>query len=90
MGIVLKGYDSATARTVAIKVLAPVWASNPISRERSLREARAVAALSDEDILPIFSVDDDGSYPVIVMPFIDDETLEQCVQRRGPLKIFAV
>ena len=85
MGIVFKGYDPSAERAVAIKVLAPAWAAIPQSCERFLREACAVALLNHENVMPIYSVEDEGRYPYLVMPFNEGETLEQRVQQQGPM-----
>lgn len=86
MGIVFKARDPATNRMVALKVLAPIWAANPVARARFLREARAAAALDHENVLAIYSVNEEGRYPYLVLPFNDGETLEQRVQSQGRLE----
>src|SRR5438093_718692 len=45
MGVVLKAFDSALHRVVAIKVLAPQLATSSAARRRFEREARAAAAI---------------------------------------------
>ncbi len=86
MGMVFKARDPGTDRMVALKVLAPIWAANPVARARFLGEARSAAALDHENLLAIYSVDDEGRYPYLVMPFNDGETLEQRVRQRGRLE----
>ena len=85
MGIVFKGFDPATERTVAIKVLTPEWAANDISRRRFLQEAQSVASLDHINVIPIYMVDDEGRYPFLIMPFNEGETLEDRLRREGPL-----
>ncbi|HZU35385.1 MAG TPA: hypothetical protein VFA18_05735, partial [Gemmataceae bacterium] len=43
MGVVLKAYDPALKRWVALKVLAPDLAGDPLARQRFAREAQAAA-----------------------------------------------
>ncbi|MGC8641882.1 MAG: GIN domain-containing protein, partial [Isosphaeraceae bacterium] len=57
MGVVLKAVDPALNRTVAIKVLAPQLATSSSARQRFAREARAAAAIRNEHVVAIHSVD---------------------------------
>jgi serine/threonine-protein kinase len=77
MGIVLKGFDRALSRNVAIKVLDPVLASVASARQRFAREARAMAAVSHENVVPVYTVDECGSLPYFVMEYVPGGTLER-------------
>ena len=81
-GQVFAARDSRLGRRVAIKVLRPQWAGHAEARSRFEREARAVAALEDEQIVKVFEVGTtpDGS-PFLVMEFIDGESLEARLRR---------
>jgi serine/threonine protein kinase len=72
-------------RFVAIKLLPPSQAAEPVFRERFLREARLAAKLSHPNIIPIHAVEDSGGFVFYVMAFVDGETLTQRVRTRGPL-----
>ena len=87
MGIVLRGIDSKLNRVVAIKVLAPEWASNPIARRRFFREGQAAAAVSHDHVVTIHAVDDGERLPYLVMEYIAGESLEACVRREGALSL---
>ncbi len=57
MGVVLKAHDAALNRIVAIKVLAPALASDPVRPAGDFtREARAAAAVCHEHVVNIHSV----------------------------------
>ena len=56
-GIVLKAFDPALSRVVAIKVLAPHLATSAAARSRFAREARAAAAVVHEHVVAIHAVD---------------------------------
>jgi serine/threonine protein kinase len=81
MGAVYLAQDPHLGRYVAIKVLQPRYAQVAAARERFLREARAVAALEDDHIVPIYQVSEDRGLPFIVMPRLRGETLETRLQR---------
>ncbi len=85
MGVVLKGYDSKLNRFVAVKVLAPHYATSTAARKRFAREAKAAAAVVHPHVLAIHSVDATGRLPFLVMPFVDGESLQERVRRNGQL-----
>lgn len=53
MGRVYRAYDTGTDRVVALKVLPPEFAHDPVYRERFRREAQAAARLSEPHVVPI-------------------------------------
>lgn len=87
MGLVLRAYDSKLHRIVAIKVLAPSLATKGSARKRFVREARAAAAVSHENVIAIHAVEDTHSLPFLVMQFINGMTLQSKVEKEGPLEI---
>ncbi len=84
-GIVVKALEARLNRYVAIKILAPAFASNGSARRRFEREARAVAAVSHEHVVPIFAVDEFRGIPYIVMQYVPGSSLNQRVEQAGPL-----
>jgi hypothetical protein len=87
MGIVLKGFDTALNRYVAIKVLAPQWIHSAAARLRFAREAKAAAAVMHEHVIAIHAVDSANEVPYLVMPFIDGISLQDRIDRDGPLEL---
>lgn len=71
---------------VALKVLRPELASR-LGGDRFVREIRITAQLQHPNILPVFDSGEADGNPFFVMPFIDGETLEQRLQREGPLPV---
>ncbi|WP_330181840.1 protein kinase [Nocardia sp. NBC_01503] len=53
MGRVYRAFDIETERVVALKVLPPQFAHDPVYRERFRREAQAAARLTEPHIIPI-------------------------------------
>ncbi|HXG13076.1 MAG TPA: anti-sigma factor, partial [Gemmataceae bacterium] len=63
MGVVLKAFDEALHRVVAIKVMAPQLAVSATARRRFEREARAAAAVRDEHVMDIHAVEEVNGLP---------------------------
>jgi serine/threonine-protein kinase len=85
MGVVYLAREVRLDRLVAIKVLPPELAAHTPMRERFLREARTAAGLSHPHIVPIFAVDEIGSFVFYAMSYISGETLAQRIATRGPM-----
>ncbi len=85
MGYVFDAFDTHLQRRVALKVLKPDLAANLSFRERFLQEARAAAALPDEYIITIYQVGLENDVPFLAMKYLHGESLEQRLQRDGPL-----
>ncbi|MCY2963624.1 MAG: serine/threonine-protein kinase, partial [Planctomycetota bacterium] len=68
-----------------MKVLAPHLAVGGPARRRFAREAQAVAAILHPNVMPILSVHSNGKLPYLVMPFLACESLQQRIERHGPL-----
>jgi serine/threonine-protein kinase len=75
MGQVYRARDTRLDRIVAIKVLPEDRTTDPESRQRFDREARAVAAFSHPNVCAIFDVGHEGDVTYIVMEYLDGETL---------------
>jgi hypothetical protein len=94
MGTVWRAIDTLLRRDVAVKevVLPPGLA--PIDREamyeRTLREARAAAALSHPAVVQVYDVVTEGDRPWIVMELLDARSLADMVIEDGPLNPRAV
>ena len=87
MGIVYRARDARLKRAVAVKVLPPELAFRTEIRTRFLREAEMAAQLSHPNIVPIYTVDEQGGLVYFVMAFVDGETLGNRLAARGRLPI---
>jgi serine/threonine-protein kinase len=63
MGVVLKAFDSALHRLVAIKVMAPALAGSATARPRFTREAQAAAAVSHDHVVVVHGVHETYGLP---------------------------
>jgi serine/threonine protein kinase/Leucine-rich repeat (LRR) protein len=83
-GIVFRAFDDVLQRVVALKVLAPAIAATSPARKRFLREAQASARVRHENVVQVYVVEE-SPIPYLVMEFIAGETLQQRLDREGPL-----
>ena len=91
MAEVYEGTDRRLNRRVAIKVLRPDLARDPMFQERFRREAQSAAGLNHPNIVAIYDTGEDligegasqVSVPYIVMEFVDGVTLRQMLNN-GP------
>ncbi len=86
MGIVLKAYEPALHRHVAIKVLAPALAGSAAARLRFTREARAAAAVCHDHIVAVHGVHEIDGLPYLVMQYVAGESLQERLDRCGILE----
>jgi hypothetical protein len=84
-GIVFRAFDEVLQRVVALKVLAPTIATTSPARKRCLREARSSAQVRHENVVQVYAVEE-HPLPYLVMEFVPGETLQQRLDRTGPLE----
>ncbi len=63
LGVVLKGFDAALNRYVAVEVLAPHLGCSGAARKRFSREAQAAAAVVHDNVMEIHGVADADGFP---------------------------
>src|SRR5262249_42413811 len=69
-GVVLKAFDPVLKRWVALKVLAPDLARDPVARQRFAREARAAAAVRHPHVVTIHAVAEANGLPFLVLEYV--------------------
>ncbi|MFF3483848.1 protein kinase [Streptomyces sp. NPDC002701] len=89
MGVVWQATDQLLARQVAVKEL-PVDTSLSaeearLQRERTLREARAIAQLRHPHIIVVHDVVEQDERPYIVMDLLEGGSLADRISRDGPV-----
>ena len=89
MGVVLRAFDPCLQRTVAIKVLDPVYVNNETARKRFCREARAAASISHENVVAIHQVaqEESNKFPYLVMQLIFGQSLQDRLDVEGALPL---
>jgi len=94
MAEVWRATDMQLGRQVAVKMLKPRVADDPITAERFRREARALARLSHPNIVPVYDCVEDGNQVALVMELIEGKSLRDLLddaaedgQRAGTLSV---
>lgn len=85
-GIVLKAFDGRLNRFVAIKTLLPGLAHSAVARRRFERESQAVAAITHQNVVPIYAVDSYNGLPYLAMHYVAGQSLQRRLDERGPLQ----
>ena len=90
MGTVWEAYDEFLRRPVAVKeVLLPPGIPDAEAdelRERTLREARAIAALSHPNVITLHDVARENGEPFVVTEYLQAHSLAELLRTLGPLE----
>ncbi|MEU6117766.1 serine/threonine-protein kinase [Streptomyces sp. NPDC047117] len=89
MGVVCRAVDEVLGREVAVKVLRAFTDASAAEladlRTRMRREARAAARIRHAGVVTVHDVIDEAGRPVIVMELVEGTSLDDEMERRGPL-----
>jgi serine/threonine-protein kinase len=87
MGQVYRARDTKLGRDVALKILPPLFISDPDRRARFEREARVLASLNHPHIATLYGIEESPAGPVLVMELVLGDTLADRLVMRGPLPV---
>lgn len=87
MGTVYKALDLKLERNVALKLLSSQLVTQKQFIERFKREAKNQAKLSHPNIVQVYGFVEAGNILGIVMEFVEGETLEKMINRKGVLAL---
>jgi serine/threonine protein kinase len=85
MGSVYKGRNRATGQIVAIKVVTPEVAANPVLVERFKQEYRAARGLIHPHIVRALDFGFDDGTLYMIMEYVDGPSVGQRIDSEGPL-----
>ncbi len=86
MGQLYRARDTRLGRDVAIKIIAPEYATDPGRLKRFQREARLASALNHANIVTVHDIGITDSVCYIAMEFVSGVSL-RAMLRRGPLAV---
>ena len=81
MATVYKASHDLLGRKVAVKFLDPALATDPMQKERFLREARATNRIKHEHIVDISDYGEEDGYVYLVMELLEGEPLANVIAR---------
>ena len=90
MGVVLKAFDAALNRYVAIKILAPHLGTSGAAIRRFSREGKAAAAVVHDNVIEIHGVAEAAGLPYLVMPYVRGPSLQRRLDDEGPLAVVEI
>ena len=85
MAEVWLGTDLSLSRQVAVKLLKPNLASDPVVAERFRREAIAVAQLNHPNIVAVYDAIEDNGRQAVVMQLVNGKSLRQLLDEQKKL-----
>lgn len=80
MGLVLKAYEPALDRVIALKLLRPELTVDAAALARFEREAKAAAALRHPNIVTVYAVGQEGNTRYIAMEYVAGASLAEVVR----------
>src|SRR5262249_18709148 len=87
MGTVFKAEHRLMERIVALKVIRKEWTAKPEAVERFRMEVKAAARLAHPNIVSAFDADKAGDVHFLIMEYVEGESLERLLKRRGRLPV---
>ncbi len=85
MGVVYRARQLRPSRTVALKVISPLYAGDDEFRERFERESEVAASIEHSNVIPVYEVGADHGLLFIAMRFVEGTDLRALIQRVGRL-----
>jgi serine/threonine protein kinase len=86
IGILYRARQVRLDRPVALKVVEPEVAGDPVIRERLRREARMVAALDHPNVVPLYEAGEQDGTVFIVTRWVEGAELGTLIHDHGPLE----
>lgn len=86
IGILYRARQLRLDRPVALKLVEPDVARDPVVRERLRREARMVAALDHPNVVPLYEAGEEGGTVYVVTRWVEGTELGTLILERGPLE----
>lgn len=80
MGTVYRAFDTILEREVAVKIMKPDLAADPIALDNFYREARACAALNHTNIIHIYTFDECEGSRYLVMELADRGSVDSRIE----------
>jgi tRNA A-37 threonylcarbamoyl transferase component Bud32 len=87
MGVTYKAFDLDLRCPVTLKVISKKYLGDETAQLRFLREARAAASVRHPNVASVFHLGRSSEGYFYAMEFVEGETLQNLIQRSGPLEV---
>lgn len=87
MGVVYRATELALDRRVALKLIAPELAGDPVFRERFVRESRLAASIDHPGILPVYAVGEEEGELFLATRYVEGTDLKGVLERERWLSV---
>lgn len=87
MATVYRGLDERLDRPVALKIMHPHLAADPVFLARFAREARSAGRLAHPHVVPVFDQGEDAGRVYLAMELVEGPTLRAVLAEEGPLTV---
>ncbi len=87
MSAVYRAYDPVIDRELAVKILPPDLARDPVLRRRFREEALALARLEHPNLVRIYAVGEEADLAYYAMELIAGRSLANVIEARGPFTL---
>src|SRR5689334_9286136 len=85
MARVFRATRSDSGQVVALKLLKPRLAADPVYLRRFVHEARAAGAVRHPNLVPVLDADEVDGRPYLAAAFVGGRSLGALIQERGPI-----
>jgi hypothetical protein len=86
MGILYLAVESGLDRRVALKLIAPEAAADPVFARRFTEESRIAASIEHPNVVPIYAAGEEAGIPFIAMRYVAGSDLARRLTREGRLQ----
>lgn len=87
MAVVYKAKQTAVDRFVAVKIMRPELATDPVQVKRFQREARSLSKLDHPNLLKIFDIGQTPTgRPYFIMEYLKGRSIEKMLEESGPVQ----
>jgi serine/threonine-protein kinase len=87
MSQIFEGRHPELGSRVALKVMKPALAAQPMAAARFLREAKAASQIRHQNVVEVFDVGVENGIPFLVMEFLEGKDLAQLLVERGAMPL---
>ena len=84
MGAVYAALDTRLDRKLALKVMLPSAAADPSAKARFLREARAAARVTHDNVVTVYEADERDGVTYIAMQYLEGFALDEYLKKKAP------